>query len=148
MYITVLRTTQSLTLHRLVIKLNSLPIPPITSVRKGVFSSFTFYSICFRYIYPTSHPSFVPFFAYDYPSLVKLIHIEHTHKWTEQRVNKLIESYETSDLVKTQREKQITRLPPAKESKEHYHGYAQSFPTQVKYLYRRTVSDTLREPLK
>ncbi len=79
---------------------------------------------------------------------MKLIHIEHTHKWTEQRVTKLIEAYERSDLAKTEEEKQITRVPPPKQTKENYHGYAQSFPTQVRYIVGRTISDTFREPLK
>lgn len=89
---------------------------------------------CPKYVNPPDH-------------YIKLIHIDQSSEESEERVMKLIDKYNESDLYKKNQIQEIKQIPIPKEKVKH-HGYVQGSLTQIKYLLKRNFSDILREPLK
>jgi hypothetical protein len=79
---------------------------------------------------------------------VKLIHVDPTDKESIERVDQLIEYYANSEERKQTLRKDLIKKIPVQKEPESYGGYAASYPMQAALLWKRSMTDIMREPLK
>jgi len=93
------------------------------------------------------HP--VPQYTNPADYLMELIHIDQSGKdaESEARVRKLIDAWPESDFYK-QKEAKFRLHSLKKEGEEKISDYAQGVPVQSYLIAKRSLTDTLREPLK